>query len=175
MCIQCSHSIAWLLYSAQKAWWYSTSKKVILDFSRQLVLSGYNSLGFTSRTIIPFKIGYHNRLVKCLSMNLLMLWTSLGGTVSAWWGRCNDRLFPLVSLLSAYARAHHRPPSWATKLRTENHKTWNYTNTHSEVRKCCQKEVQCKIQAKQVQTADKASLSSSTSVVALTLWFLNFN
>lgn len=45
-----------------------------------------------------------------------MLRTHLGGGASARGRRCNERLFPLVSLLSTYATARHRPPSRTTKL-----------------------------------------------------------
>lgn len=65
------------------------------------------------RTLILFKRGRRNRFVKHLCTDLLMLLMHLGGTVSPPWGRCYESLFPLVSLLSTYTTAHHRPPSWA--------------------------------------------------------------
>lgn len=51
-----------------------------------------------------------------------MPWTHLGGGISAWGGRCNERLFPLVSLFSTYATVRHRPPPWTTKLSTRDTK-----------------------------------------------------
>lgn len=94
-----------------------------------------------------------------------MLWTHLGGGISAWGGRCNERLFPLVSLLSTYATARHRPPSWTTKLSArESHKkkiqihTLKYENAVEK-----KHNVNPRLNKFKSADDDNASLSSSTS------------
>lgn len=95
-----------------------------------------------------------------------MLWTHLGGGPSAWGGRCNERLFPLVSMLSTYATARHRPPSWTTKLKWTKKiqiHTLKYENALGK-----KPNVSARLNKFKSADSDDASLSSSTSCSEIT-------